>query len=342
MENARRKNGRQGSVSSMPQTISVIVPVRNAADDIVRCLAAIFAQSRLPDEVLVVDGHSEDGTVDNARKFPVKVLREDYGTRAGACQVGLENCRGDLVAFTDADCQPEPDWLGTLERGFASSEVIGLAGATKAKPSKGLWPESIRLALGTFLGSGESVQWRTYPTRRRTKSPSGCNSIYRKSVLLAAGGFTVGLSGGEDEDLNRRLRRAGDFVYEPGAVVWHNHRMDGLSKLARRMLQYGAWRVESRAWALRAVPPLAAPLLMSTLLVTLWILAPLAAGYVALTAAMGLRFAHRHRRPALALSIPIVYGIGHICYILGFWKQVFAGLPLRAVSQPKPLEGSSG
>lgn len=87
--------------------ISVIIPVRNEADKIEHCLEAVFNQTLKPVEVIVVDGHSTDGTVENARKFPVRVVYEDYDTVGGARQVGVKNAKGDYVAFTGADYIPE-------------------------------------------------------------------------------------------------------------------------------------------------------------------------------------------------------------------------------------------
>jgi len=87
----------------MVKKISVIIPVKNEADKIERCLEAVFNQTIKPFEVIVVDGHSTDKTVENTRKFPVEVLYEDYGTVGGARQVGVENARSEFMAFTDVD-----------------------------------------------------------------------------------------------------------------------------------------------------------------------------------------------------------------------------------------------
>ena len=110
--------------------ISVIIPVRNEADKIERCLEAVFSQSYKPCEVTVVDGHSTDRTIDRARKFPVRILYEDYHTRAGACQIGVENANGDYIAFTDADCIPEKNWLENLAKEFDNG-IIGVGGGNK-------------------------------------------------------------------------------------------------------------------------------------------------------------------------------------------------------------------
>jgi glycosyltransferase involved in cell wall biosynthesis len=107
--------------------ISVIIPVKNEADKIERCLEAVFNQSHKPHEVIVVDEQSTDKTVESARQFPVKVVYDDYRTRAGACQIGVESEKGEFVAFTDADCIPEKSWLENIIEVF-NERYIGVGG----------------------------------------------------------------------------------------------------------------------------------------------------------------------------------------------------------------------
>ncbi|NQE44642.1 Glycosyltransferase AglE [ANME-1 cluster archaeon GoMg2] len=107
--------------------ISVVIPVKNEAGKIERCLEAVFNQSHKPHEMIVVDGHSTDKTVENARKFSVKILYADYHTRAGACKIGVESAKGDFVAFTDADCIPEKSWLENQIEVF-NERYIGVGG----------------------------------------------------------------------------------------------------------------------------------------------------------------------------------------------------------------------
>lgn len=136
--------------------ISVIIPVRNEAEKIEQCLEAVFSQTMKPFEVIVVDGHSTDDTVKNAGEFPVRILYEDYHTRAGACQVGVENAEGEFIAFTDADCIPEKGWLENLVKEFDDG-IVGVGGGIK-NIGEGLWEKSINLAMETFLGSANSLQ----------------------------------------------------------------------------------------------------------------------------------------------------------------------------------------
>ena len=61
--------------------ISVIIPVKNESEKIERCLEAVFSQSYKPHEVIVVDGHSTDKTVENARKFPVETFHKSFDSK---------------------------------------------------------------------------------------------------------------------------------------------------------------------------------------------------------------------------------------------------------------------
>jgi glycosyltransferase involved in cell wall biosynthesis len=180
------------SVCEKDPKISVIIPVLNDQDRIKDCLKAVFNQTIPPYEVIVVDGHSKDETVSNARNFQVRVVYENFGTVGGARHVGVEEAQGDYIAFIDSDCIPERDWLENLICEFDNG-IVGVGGGIK-NIGKGLWEESIALALDTFLGSANSVQDRVLKGKRIVRSISGCNSMYRKMDILKVGGFDVHLS----------------------------------------------------------------------------------------------------------------------------------------------------
>ena len=297
--------------------ISVIIPVRNEADKIERCLEAVFSQSLKPCEVIVVDGHSDDGTAERAKKFPVKILYEDYHTRGGACQLGVEHAEGEFIAFTDADCIPDKDWLANLVKEF-NGDIIGVGGAIE-NIGEGFWIRSINLAYGTFLGSANSVQGRFFKNKRFVNSISGCNSMYRRQDILKVGGFNTGLPGAEDAELNGRLLKKGKLLYLPNAVILHDHGR-GLKEFAKQMLRYGRDRGVARRLGLQVVPALVLPLVLLSLIFTRWIFLGLLASYLVTLVVMGLRFAIQENNIKNLISIPIVYFIEHSLYSLGFWR----------------------
>ena len=300
----------------MNDKISVIIPVKNEEEKIERCLEAVFNQTLKPYEVIVVDGHSTDKTVENARKFPVEILYEDYGTRAGACRVGVESAEGDFIAFTDADCIPEKGWLENLIKEFDEG-IVGVGGGIK-NIGEGLWEKSINLVVGTFLGSANSVQGRFFKDTRYVNSISGCNSMYRRDDILKVGGFDVRLSTVEDTELSRKFLRIGKLLYTPNAVILHNHQR-GLKEFGKRVYQYGYGRGKSRLWDLQIIPPILVLLLIASLIFTPWIFSGMVGIYVAMLMMMGVKFMVYEKNIKYLVSVPIVYVIEHLSFTMGFW-----------------------
>ncbi len=299
--------------------VSVIIPVLNAADRIEQCLKAVFAQTHLPREVILIDGHSTDATVAKAEKFPVTIIHQDYGWAGAARQLGVEKAQGEYVALTDADCIPPPDWLKGLLGEFQPG-VVGVGGGIE-NTGEGLWLRSANDVMGTFLGGGNSAQGRRLKNRRREKDLNAFNSIYHKGELVAAGGFNIHLSGADEAELGRRLQKQGRLLYTPDVVVIHDHQR-GLKSFARQMYRYGRWRRESRVWALPAIPPLLVPLLLLSLLLTRWLLPAVVALYLMATIASGLRFALKHKDWRYLFSIPVVYTTQHTLFTIGFWREL--------------------
>lgn len=306
--------------------VSVVVPVRNGVPKIERCLQALFEQTLQPYEVIVVDGHSTDSTIEIAGKFPVLVCYEDYKTVGGARQVGVEHARGDYVAFTDADCIPQKDWLENLVCEFDDG-VVGVGGGIK-NIGKGLWEESIALALDTFLGSANSVQDRVLKGKRIVKSISGCNSIYRKKDIVAVGGFDVRLSINEDTELNSRLQQLGTIIYTPDAIIHHNQER-ALGDFVKRMHFFGYGRGVNRLWDLQVVPPIAAIGILLAVFVAPLVFFAMLAIYAAIIGGYTLVLLARTRRPEYLFSIPVVFVLEHASYTFGFWKGTIEAMSRR-------------
>ncbi|MBI2846620.1 MAG: glycosyltransferase [Chloroflexi bacterium] len=320
----------EGSNMGDKPTISVIIPVLNEADKIERCLEAVLSQSLKPTDVILVDGHSTDGTVERAKRFPVRVFYQEYGAAGAARQIGLENAQGEYLAFTDGDCIPSKDWLRSLLGGF-SEGIMGVGGGI-LNVGKGLWTESINLTQGTFLGGASSIQSRIFKERRFVKSISGCNSLYRRDVLVEAGGFNVNLSGADETELNSRLLKKGKLLYVPEALVAHDHGR-GLKEFAKQMYRYGIWRRECRVWDLPVIPPLLAPILLLSLIFTPWVFLSFFGLYVLMALAMGLNFAVQKRDARYLLTIPVVLVVEHFFFIIGFWKETVS--PTRMSTREK-------
>src|SRR5690606_4035458 len=112
--------------------VSIVVPAYNAAGTLAACLDALHAQSYPRDcyEVIVVDDASTDETVQIARRAGAQVVAEGKLGKSGVRNRGAQEARGEIVLFTDADCEPLPTWVETMVAPFRRDpEVVGVKGA---------------------------------------------------------------------------------------------------------------------------------------------------------------------------------------------------------------------
>lgn len=303
----------------MKYDISVIVPVKNCEKNIERCLTAIFNQTIAPLEVIIVDGHSTDKTIEIAKKFPVKLYYESYRTVGGARKVGVENAKGYYIAFTDSDCVPETNWLENLIKEF-KKDIVGVGGAT-VNVGSGVWEKSIALALDSFLGSANSVQDRVLDLKKYVKSISGCNSSYRRSDLLKIGNFNPNLSFNEDTELNKRLTSIGKIFYTSDARVYH-YQDRGLKDFSKRIFLFGKGRAINKLPDLQIMPPIIALLSFLLLFISLKAFLLMLILYTSVLLTFDILIFFKHQKLLYLFSIPVVFILEHLSYTLGFWRGI--------------------
>ncbi len=117
---------------SYPRT-TVIIPARNEAGNLRALLPSLFAQAPGPDQVLVVDDHSSDGTAETARSlgasvWPAPELPTGWVGKAWACDQGARQASGEVLVFLDADTRLEPGgWERLLDTFGSGPGVLSLA-----------------------------------------------------------------------------------------------------------------------------------------------------------------------------------------------------------------------
>lgn len=209
--------------------VSVVVPVLNAARTLSRCLDALAQLDPAPIEILVVDNGSTDDSRAIVERFAAShravVVRVLDAPRRGASiarNVGVRQATGSVIAFTDADCAPEPGWLATLMRPFAEPRTAAVAGLVVGDPGH---------SLLEIFSSLYTLQLPAEPQVHTTFTPFAggfptANLAIRRESFMALQGFDERVAiYGEDYDLCARIYAEGwQIVYEPGSVVRHHHR----------------------------------------------------------------------------------------------------------------------
>ncbi len=228
-------------------SVAVVLPVRDGADLLPDCLAAVLPQARaLGAEVVVVDDASADGSAAVAERAGARVLRLDAPSGPYAARnAGWRSTGARLVAFTDVRCRPRPGWLQALvdaDAVLAGGDVHAVAGRDAA---------TRYVARQQPLSVAHSAAHPVLPYA------ATANLAVRRDALEAVGGFREVRSGG-DLDLCWRVQRAGlgALVVVDGAVVDWQPR-EGLRAVLRQWYRYGAARpvVLSRFAGVAVDPP---------------------------------------------------------------------------------------
>jgi GT2 family glycosyltransferase len=197
---------------------------------------ALAAQRCGPFEVVVVDDGSNDGTSARLSQlaaevpFALRILRLPHSRGpAYARNRGWQAARAPLIAFTDDDCEPKPDWLASLLQALSAAgpDVAGIGG--RVEPAT----------------SGVISRYMTY--HRILEPPPSlaylvtANCLYRRAALTEIGGFdeSIRTPGGEDPGLSFALRERGYRLgFAPGAVVSHHYR-ESVRDFVRTFFRYG-------------------------------------------------------------------------------------------------------
>jgi glycosyltransferase involved in cell wall biosynthesis len=215
-------------------TITVVVCAYNEALLIRGCLYSLLAQTRPPDEILVINNASTDETGVVAREVPsVRVLDEPVKGLVIAREAGRRAARSDVLAYIDADCRVPIFWLERLEARFARSEgPVAVTGPYRFYD----WDWSGRTLLRLY-------DWTIAPTTHALLHDGlgvgaifyGGNFAVRAGALARIGGFDRSIEfHGEDTNLGRRLTAIGIVELASECWVWtsaRRYRAMGKSKV---------------------------------------------------------------------------------------------------------------
>jgi hypothetical protein len=183
--------------ASRSREFSVVVTVRNDREDLRELLPGLANQTVKPDEILIIDGGSVDGTLEALEGFalpgtPINVTVAPGANIAAGRNIGIRLARNELIACTDAGCRPAPNWLealGTaLEGADLASGVFVADGRTELERLVSLTHYPVPEELdqpGTLVRASHRLFGRQYLASRA----GGRSMAFRRDVWQAVGGF---------------------------------------------------------------------------------------------------------------------------------------------------------
>jgi glycosyltransferase involved in cell wall biosynthesis len=195
-------------------TITIITTVLNEGDNIRRLMDSLRAQTRQPDEIVIVDGGSRDDTVKILREYE-KVLPLRIEVEAG-CNISrgrnlaIQAARGDIIAVTDAGVVLAKEWLEHITHPLVinpnTQYVCGFFQADVHTPFE--------------VAMGAAVLPLLYEVNLATFLPSSRSVAFRKSAWEKVGGYPEWLDYCEDLIFDLRLRLCKfSFGFAPTAIA---------------------------------------------------------------------------------------------------------------------------
>lgn len=225
-------------MESFRSFVSVIVPAYNASEIVQKALFALEKQTypRELFEVIVVDDGSKDNTAEVAEKMGAEVLVQSNQGAGVARNLGAKKARGEIILFTDSDCEPQEDWIERMVEPFQDPEIVG---------AKGFYKTRQREPAARFAQIEYDIKCNMLKKERYIDFIDTYSAAYKRDVFLNSGGFDAiyTTASGEDSELSYKLALKGHkMVPVPDAFVFHRH-PDTVSKYLKKKYRNAYWRV---------------------------------------------------------------------------------------------------
>jgi glycosyltransferase involved in cell wall biosynthesis len=312
--------------------VSVIVPCRNEALFIERCLDSIlgsdYPAGRM--EVIVADGMSGDGTrsllkVLATRDSRLRMIDNPERITPVALNRAIAAARGEILVRFDGHAVMPPDYVRRCVELLESRGADNAGGSIRTvAQSDGPFSGPIMATLGSRFGVGNSPFRTSGGQKGARPADTVFGGCWRREVFSRIGGFNEKLARSQDIEFNLRLRRAGGTILLDPQIVCDYHARADLRSCWLHNFSNGVWAVLPFAlsdtvpvrW--RHLVPLAfvTSLAASMMLPFPWSIAVLAA-YTAANLAASAHAAIAQRRTTYLALMPIAFLSLHLAYGLG-------------------------
>jgi glycosyltransferase involved in cell wall biosynthesis len=231
--------------------ISLIITVLNEAHSLDTLLASIAAQTRLPDEVIICDGGSSDGTLERLRaerRFPLRVIERPGSNIAQGRNAAIAAAAGDVIVSTDAGVRLDPQWLEKL---VAQDDIPQEAQDFVLRHSvvAGFFLPDVRTPYEVAMGATILPQLTDIEPEKFL--PSSRSVAFTTAAWQAVGGYPEWLDYCEDLVFDFALRKKyGSFAFAPEAIAYFRPR-SSLKSFFRQYYLYARGDGKANLWLKR-------------------------------------------------------------------------------------------
>jgi len=221
---------------------SFVITVLNEARTINGLLDSLQAQTKLPDEVIIVDAGSTDQTLDLIKAHSlnqsatVRIISQQGVNRSQGRNLGIKSAKHQIIALSDAGCVLDSDWLARITEPLKNTSVDSVAGYYQTTT-----PSVLAKAMAPFVA--------VMPDRFNPKTylPSSRSLALKKSAWLKAGQYPENLDFCEDLIFSAKLKARTRLVVKADAIVfWQTP--DSLPDFYHQLKNYSSGDVQAAYW----------------------------------------------------------------------------------------------
>ena len=224
--------------------VTVILPILNEEADLGNCISAILQQDYAGElEIILALGPSKDKTNQIASELAasdkrIKLVDNPTGQTAKGLNLAIKASSFEIICRIDGHSEIDRTYIKTAVLIMQETGAVNVGGLMYANSEFGL-QRTIAQAMRSKLGVG--------PSKFHTGGKAGASDtvylgVFKKSAIIAAGGFDERYIRAQDWELNHRMRKQGGLIwFDPRLIVTYRPR-NSFSKLAKQYFQYGRWR----------------------------------------------------------------------------------------------------
>lgn len=209
----------------MKPLVSVVIPTYNSGHHLNRCLESISKQTYGKIEVIVVDQSSTDNTLQIARKFKSKVVKQPaptfYSPPSRSRNIGARASKGQIIYHLDSDMELSPELINEAVIKLGDQSIAALIVHEKD-------------IAENFWARCKAIERRCYWGNDKIESAR----VVRRTVFEKIGGYDEKISSGEDFDIHRRYKRLGGVGFCEKKVQ-HRLGSPSFTRLVWKKYQYG-------------------------------------------------------------------------------------------------------